>query len=39
MDKLIAAYAIALNTTVTTNDVSDFSVYPGIKIENWVEQN
>ncbi len=36
---LIAAHAVALRVTVVTNNVDDFKVYPGIKIENWVEAN
>lgn len=36
LDKLIAAHAIALGTTLVTNNESDFAAYPGLKIENWV---
>ena len=36
IDKLIAAHAIALGVTLVTNNESDFAMYPGIKIENWV---
>jgi tRNA(fMet)-specific endonuclease VapC len=36
LDKLIAAHAIALNVTLVTNNVADFNVYPGLRIENWV---
>lgn len=36
IDKLIAAHAIALGATLVTNNESDFVIYPGIKIENWV---
>ena len=39
MDKLIAAHAVALSATLITNNVADFSVYPDIKIENWVHEN
>jgi len=39
MDKLIAAHAVALRVTVVTNNIDDFKVYPGVKIENWVEAN
>ena len=38
LDKLIAAHALSLNVIVVTNNVKDFSKYPGIKIENWLEQ-
>lgn len=36
LDKLIAAHAIALEVTLVTNNVSDFSGYPGLLLENWV---
>ncbi|MHB0991136.1 MAG: PIN domain-containing protein [Burkholderiales bacterium] len=36
LDKLIAAHAIALNIALVTNNEADFSVYPGLRIENWV---
>lgn len=39
IDKLIAAHAVALRATAVTNNVDDFKVYPGVKIENWVEAN
>eukprot|EP00456_Euglypha_rotunda_P062338 TRINITY_DN52379_c0_g1_i1.p1 TRINITY_DN52379_c0_g1~~TRINITY_DN52379_c0_g1_i1.p1 ORF type:complete len:136 (+),score=39.75 TRINITY_DN52379_c0_g1_i1:165-572(+) len=37
LDKLIAAQAVALNATLVTNNVRDFSHYPGLKIENWID--
>ncbi len=37
LDKLIAALAIAQNITLVTNNEADFSVYPGLRIENWVK--
>jgi tRNA(fMet)-specific endonuclease VapC len=37
LDKLIAAHAAALKAVVVTNNVRDFSKYPGIQIENWLE--
>jgi len=37
LDKLIAAHAIALNVTLVTNNVRDFTAYPGLKIENWLD--
>lgn len=37
LDKLIAAHALSLNVVVVTNNLRDFSKYPGIKIENWLE--
>ena len=39
LDKLIAALALSLNVIVVTNNVKDFSKYPGIKIENWIKLN
>ncbi|MDR2876200.1 MAG: type II toxin-antitoxin system VapC family toxin [Methylobacillus sp.] len=36
LDKLIAAHAVALGVTVVTNNVKDFSKYPGVTIENWL---
>ena len=36
LDKLIAAHAIALDTTLVTNNPADFQAYPGLRIENWV---
>ncbi len=37
LDKLIAAHAVALDVVVVTNNVKDFSHYPGIRIENWLD--
>jgi tRNA(fMet)-specific endonuclease VapC len=36
LDRLIAAHAIAADCTLVTNNVSDFTDYPGLRIENWV---
>lgn len=36
LDKLIAAHAVSLNVTLVTNNEHDFSIYPGLKIENWL---
>ncbi len=36
LDKLIAAHAIAQGVTLVTNNETDFTRYPGIKVENWV---
>lgn len=36
LDKLIAAHAMALDVTLVTNNERDFIVYPGLKIENWL---
>lgn len=37
LDKLIAAHAVALEAVLVTNNVRDFVKYPGVKIENWLE--
>ena len=36
LDKLIAAHAVALGATVVTNNIQDFSKYPGLSLENWI---
>ena len=38
LDKLIASHAKSLNLTLVTNNLSDFRVYPGMALENWVEE-
>ncbi|MBU2739241.1 type II toxin-antitoxin system VapC family toxin [Acidithiobacillus concretivorus] len=37
LDKLIAAHAIALKTTLVTNNEADFCAFPGLTVENWVD--
>ncbi len=37
LDKLIAAHAAAINAVVVTNNLRDFSKYPGVRSENWLE--
>jgi tRNA(fMet)-specific endonuclease VapC len=37
LDRLIAAHAISAGLILVTNDVADFEVYPGLRVENWVE--
>jgi tRNA(fMet)-specific endonuclease VapC len=37
LDKLIAAHAVSLNALVVTNNARDFTGYPGLVIENWIE--
>ena len=37
LDKLIAAHAVSLGLTLVTNNVKDFAKYPGLQIENWLE--
>lgn len=36
LDKLIAAHAVALKVTLVTNNLKDFSKYPGVVTENWL---
>jgi tRNA(fMet)-specific endonuclease VapC len=36
LDKLIAAHAVSLGVSLVTNNVSDFSKYPGLRTENWL---
>ena len=38
LDKLIAAHAVSLNVVLITNNERDFNYYPGIKIENWINE-
>lgn len=37
LDKLIAAHAVALNVVLVTNNLRDFTKYPGLRLENWLE--
>ncbi|MBW6530063.1 type II toxin-antitoxin system VapC family toxin [Sphingomonas sp. RRHST34] len=34
-DRLIAAHALAANTTLVTNNERDFAGIPGLAVENW----
>jgi tRNA(fMet)-specific endonuclease VapC len=36
LDKLIASHAVALNVSLVTNNERDFLAYPGLHIENWL---
>lgn len=36
LDKLIATHAIALDSVLVTNNERDFTAYPGLRIENWL---
>ena len=38
LDKLIAAHAVAEGITLVTNNVQDFLRYPGLLIENWLDE-
>ncbi len=35
LDTLIAAHALALGVTLVTNNVREFSRFPGLEIEDW----
>jgi len=37
LDKLIAAHAAALGVVLVTNNLRDFSRYPGVVVENWLK--
>lgn len=37
LDRLVAAHALALDATLITNNVRDFSDVPGLKLENWAQ--
>ncbi|ABO53169.1 type II toxin-antitoxin system VapC family toxin [Burkholderia vietnamiensis] len=36
LDKLIAAHAVSLDVVLVTNDERDFTSYPGLRLENWL---
>jgi tRNA(fMet)-specific endonuclease VapC len=37
LDKLIASHARSLGLTLVTNNLDDFRAYPGVVLENWVD--
>ena len=37
MDKLIAAHAVATGAILVTNNQKDFEKYPGLVLENWLQ--
>ncbi|SAK58431.1 PilT domain-containing protein [Caballeronia catudaia] len=37
LDKLIAAHSVALGVPVVTNNLKDFENYPGVTVENWLD--
>lgn len=39
LDKLIAAHAVALGAILVTNNTADFQAYPGLVMENWVNNH
>ncbi|KVN66074.1 type II toxin-antitoxin system VapC family toxin [Burkholderia anthina] len=36
LDKLIAAHAVSLDVVLVTNNERDFVSYPGLHVENWL---
>ncbi|KVL59959.1 twitching motility protein PilT [Burkholderia cepacia] len=36
LDKLIAAHAVSLDVVLVTNNERDFASYPGVRLENWL---
>ncbi len=36
LDKLIAAHAVSLDVVLVTNHERDFVSYPGVRLENWL---
>ncbi|KVA50003.1 twitching motility protein PilT [Burkholderia cepacia] len=36
LDKLIAAHAVSLDAVLVTNNERDFASYPGVRLENWL---
>lgn len=38
LDRLIAAHAVSLGATLITNNETDFKDFPGLKVENWVNE-
>jgi tRNA(fMet)-specific endonuclease VapC len=38
-DLLIGSHAISLKTILVTNNIKDFSAFPGIALENWAKKN
>lgn len=36
LDKLIAAHAVSLDVALVTNNERDFVSYPGLRLENWL---
>ncbi|WP_420210409.1 type II toxin-antitoxin system VapC family toxin [Burkholderia aenigmatica] len=37
LDKLIAAHAVSLDVVLVTNNERDFDSYPGLRLENWLD--
>ncbi|HEY9768722.1 MAG TPA: type II toxin-antitoxin system VapC family toxin [Coleofasciculaceae cyanobacterium] len=37
LDTLIAAHALSMQATLVSNNVREFSLVPGLKLENWVD--
>jgi tRNA(fMet)-specific endonuclease VapC len=39
LDKLIAAHAVSLDVLLVTNNTKDFVQYPGVRLENWLDES
>ena len=39
LDKLIASHALSLEVTLVTNNEADFRDFPGLLVENWVNNH
>ena len=39
LDKLIASHALSLAVTLVTNNEADFRGFPGLLVENWVNNH
>ncbi len=37
LDKLIASHAVSLDLVLVTNNTRDFASYPGVNLENWLD--
>lgn len=38
LDRMIAAHAVSIGSTLVTNNEADFADYPGLVLENWVRE-
>lgn len=38
LEKLIAAHAVSLKMTLVRNNDRNFEIYPGLKVENWLNE-
>jgi predicted nucleic acid-binding protein len=38
LDKLIAAHALSLDLTISSNNIKEFARIPNLKCENWIRE-